>query len=69
MGITLYDTPKVYKIKDEKLCPIFPATIAVKGECELQTVYNNQTPEIKRWLFVDDKVMYSEEFILNNYIL
>ena len=45
MGITLYDTPKVYKIKDEKLCPIFPATIVVKGDCELQTVYNNQLPK------------------------
>lgn len=67
MPVTLYNNPKIYTIKNPNLCPMFPANITVVGECSISVTNNNQQSQTKKWLIVDEKVMYSEEFILEYY--
>lgn len=67
MPATLYDNSKIYTIKNPNLCPLFPANITVKGECDITISSDGQQPQTKKWLIVDDKVMYPEDFILEYY--
>lgn len=67
MPVTLYNNSKIYTIKNPNLCPLFPANITVKGECNVSITNNGQQPQIKKWLIVDDKIMYSEDFINEYY--
>jgi hypothetical protein len=67
MPVTLYNTSKIYTIKNPNLCPMFPANITVVGECFVTVNKEGQEPQTKKWMIIDDKVMYSEDFILEYY--
>jgi len=67
MPVTMYNGSRIYTIKNPYLCPMFPAKIIVVGECDITVTYNGQSPQTKKWLYVNEKLMYSEEFISEYY--
>ena len=67
MSVTLYNNPKIYTITNPNLCPLFPANITVIGECYISVSKEGQQPQTKKWLVVDDKLMYSEDYIMEYY--
>lgn len=70
MGITIYKTPKVYKMKEGVHMPLKPAIITIVGECEILAGWTEQIPQQKKWLIAEDlTVMYSEDFIHDKYTL
>jgi hypothetical protein len=67
MPATMYNGSKIYTIKNPNLCPIFPANITVIGECDITITKEGQHPQTKKWLIVDNKLMYSEDYIKEYY--
>lgn len=69
MGITLYDKPKIYDLKEGRPSPPYLEKIAVKGEIDLTVRYNEEKIEKKKWFLIDEEVMYSEIILSNYYTL
>ena len=67
--IKLYETPKTYRIKDGVQLPGMPETITVNGEGAETFYQDEKNKQTTTWLFLNEQVMYSKEFVEKNYTL
>ncbi len=64
-----YEKPKEFRLKSNVKMPGIPVTIVINGEGKTTVFDSEKQVKTTTWLFFDENIMYSKDFVEKNYDL